>query len=378
MKYDPNQSPDPEIWLEADESERLILIEHFHQRQGGAEAAAKMHSMVHLVVENQLALPNHRAVQAALERLQVQGLDRHEAIHAIGSVLAEHLFVALRGAPLEANPNAAYDAALDELSAAGWRAQAHDARARPEGHASADSAAAAPHPLALSEAELDQLADFLSGLKHPDAFDLEGLDGFFCALVVGPRTVVPSEYLPVILGGTVSEAPAFASPEQAQVILPLIFKHWNAIIAQLQDEGLYEPVIDEPDERGVSGRRWARGFMRGVALSGESGWAELFSSDEEGALLTIPIVAGEIDKDWPREPLTQEKGEENVIHMAAGLARSYRYFSERRRAAAAFAPESSTVRRASPKVGRNDPCPCGSGKKFKHCCASSNPGNMTH
>jgi uncharacterized protein len=26
-----------------------------------------------------------------------------------------------------------------------------------------------------------------------------------------------------------------------------------------------------------------------------------------------------------------------------------------------------TVRRAEPKVGRNDPCPCGSGKKYKRC-----------
>ena len=29
---------------------------------------------------------------------------------------------------------------------------------------------------------------------------------------------------------------------------------------------------------------------------------------------------------------------------------------------------SKTVRRAAPKIGRNDPCPCGSGKKYKHCC----------
>ena len=27
-----------------------------------------------------------------------------------------------------------------------------------------------------------------------------------------------------------------------------------------------------------------------------------------------------------------------------------------------------TIIRSSPKVGRNDPCPCGSGKKYKHCC----------
>ncbi len=31
-------------------------------------------------------------------------------------------------------------------------------------------------------------------------------------------------------------------------------------------------------------------------------------------------------------------------------------------------PELKQVRRDAPKVGRNDPCPCGSGKKFKKCC----------
>src|SRR5205085_4408879 len=35
------------------------------------------------------------------------------------------------------------------------------------------------------------------------------------------------------------------------------------------------------------------------------------------------------------------------------------------------APEVATVRRSAPKVGRNDPCPCGSGKKFKKCCEKS-------
>lgn len=26
------------------------------------------------------------------------------------------------------------------------------------------------------------------------------------------------------------------------------------------------------------------------------------------------------------------------------------------------------------KIGRNDPCPCGSGKKFKRCCGGARPG----
>jgi len=36
--------------------------------------------------------------------------------------------------------------------------------------------------------------------------------------------------------------------------------------------------------------------------------------------------------------------------------------------AAASRPEGATVVRSRPKVGRNDPCPCGSGKKYKQCC----------
>ena len=35
------------------------------------------------------------------------------------------------------------------------------------------------------------------------------------------------------------------------------------------------------------------------------------------------------------------------------------------------ASKPSTIRREQPKVGRNQPCPCGSGKKFKQCCGKN-------
>ena len=37
----------------------------------------------------------------------------------------------------------------------------------------------------------------------------------------------------------------------------------------------------------------------------------------------------------------------------------------------AVPPKGQTVRRETPKVGRNDPCPCGSGKKYKKCCGAA-------
>ena len=228
----------------------------------------------------------------------------------------------------------------------------------------------------LSEAELDQLSDFLSGIKNPDALTLEGMDGLFSALIAGPQTVLPSEYLPLIWGGELPDENAFASMEEANATLSLIMRHWNSIASELEVESVHVPLVFEVETGAVPGREWARGFMRGVKLA-RSGWNELFGNNEEGHLITIPLVAGEIDSEWPREAITKEKGTELIQWMGAGLARSYRYFARQRREdARRVGTPFDPLRRATPKVGRNEPCPCGSGKKFKRCCGSnSTPAN---
>jgi uncharacterized protein len=228
----------------------------------------------------------------------------------------------------------------------------------------------------LSEAELDQLSDFLARMKNPDALTLEGMDGLFSALIAGPRTVLPSEYLPVIWGGELPDEDAFASVEDANATLSLIMRHWNSIISELEADGIHLPLVLEVETGAVPGREWARGFMRGVDFA-RLGWNELFQSNDEGQLLTIPVVAGEVDSGWPHQPVTAEKGTELIEYMAVGLGRSYRHFARQRREGAQSAGRpAESVRRATPKVGRNEPCPCGSGKKFKRCCG--NPPPATH
>ena len=225
----------------------------------------------------------------------------------------------------------------------------------------------------LSDAELDQLSDFLAGIKNLEALTLEGMDGLFSALIAGPRTVLPSEYLPVIWGGELPRENAFASVEDANATLSLIMRHWNSIASELEVDGVHIPLVFEVETGAVPGREWARGFMRGVDFA-RSGWNELFRSNEEGQLITIPMVAGEVDPEWPHEPITAEKSAELIGWMGAGLARSYRHFARQRREFAQPAGRSpDPLRRATQKVGRNDPCPCGSGKKFKRCCGSRPP-----
>ena len=53
----------------------------------------------------------------------------------------------------------------------------------------------------LSEPELDRLEEFLWNCESGEAMSLEELDGFFAALIAGPELVLPSEYLPEVLGG---------------------------------------------------------------------------------------------------------------------------------------------------------------------------------
>ena len=89
-QYNPAKSPKPSEWLALDELTRLDLISQFHEDHGEFGESMEAHAGIHAAGETQLAMdvPNARD---ALVRLRRSGLTRHDAIHAIGSVLAEHL-----------------------------------------------------------------------------------------------------------------------------------------------------------------------------------------------------------------------------------------------------------------------------------------------
>jgi hypothetical protein len=91
--YDAEVAPDPDRWLALDEGERIVLVELYHRqaRVPLPKLARTLHAATHVVVENQLA-ERDDAVTRALSRLMKQGLSRHEAIHAIGAVVAEEIY----------------------------------------------------------------------------------------------------------------------------------------------------------------------------------------------------------------------------------------------------------------------------------------------
>jgi hypothetical protein len=93
MRYNARAAPDPRAWLERDEQERIDLVIKYHHRNRqpmGQDPLA--HSAVHVAVENQVAMGDVTVVSATLARLMREGLDRHDAIHAIGNVLIGIIF----------------------------------------------------------------------------------------------------------------------------------------------------------------------------------------------------------------------------------------------------------------------------------------------
>jgi uncharacterized protein len=123
----------------------------------------------------------------------------------------------------------------------------------------------------------------------------------------------------------------------------------------------------------VHANDWAQGFYQGMRLSGE-GWDQLLRDDMQGGWI-IPILAlmHEHDPDPEMRPgiIDEERRQQMIAWMVAGLKKIHGHFAPQRRATAQEA--AATYRRGVPKIGRNDPCPCGSGRKYKQCCAGKSP-----
>ncbi|MBN1660867.1 MAG: hypothetical protein JXA93_20900 [Anaerolineae bacterium] len=121
MKYNPMVAPDPEQWLNSDEEEKLQAVLRYHKRARIQLPNATVHAAVHSTIENQVAMGDETPVAAKVRELMRDGLDRHDAIHAVGAVFSEFLSESMRG-NLDGieDPNALYEERVRALTARKW------------------------------------------------------------------------------------------------------------------------------------------------------------------------------------------------------------------------------------------------------------------
>jgi hypothetical protein len=120
-EYDADVAPAAADWLALDEAERVQLAEAYHRRLGIDHPQLKLHATIHAVVENQVA-SREVEVLDAFARLQKEGLTRHEAVHAVGLVVVEHMvevFKSKTGAGT--SPVTPYGERVRQLTAEVWR-----------------------------------------------------------------------------------------------------------------------------------------------------------------------------------------------------------------------------------------------------------------
>jgi uncharacterized protein len=223
----------------------------------------------------------------------------------------------------------------------------------------------------LTDAEFDRLSEILERFDNKHSMNLEQLDGFLAALICGPELVPPSKYLPKIWG----ERTVFEDTSSAQEFLSLIMRHWNTIADTLNSGEVYLPLLLEDENGNTPANDWANGFLRGMEF-GKEDWALLLDDEDYGgSLVAIFALANENNPDPEmrpyKDPISADLRETLIAGAAAGTMQIYRYFKAERFLADDPLGNMPAFLRTKRKIGRNDPCPCGSGKKFKQCCGKT-------
>ena len=237
----------------------------------------------------------------------------------------------------------------------------------------------------LSDAEVERLRAILeSGRGGENCMTIEAVDGLFACLICSPEVVMPSQWMPVVWDG---EGPEYESIEEVNEIIGLLMRMWDEVAGTI-NKGSYGPMVTVLEcSDGV--RRsfavdWALGFIEGMKFQ-EHYWLDTKDSDLTELLTPIIMLAKE-GREGSDDGLLDDDVREDLIDMLPSLVIDLKnYWREKvspgtlYRGGIGVAPGASRATARAPvtrgsEPGRNDPCPCGSGKKYKKCCGSPTAG----
>ena len=231
-----------------------------------------------------------------------------------------------------------------------------------------------------TDPELDRLNDLLSAIPaERDGMTIAELDGYVAALIVCPETIMPSEWLAGVWG----EDHAFGDVAEAEATIGAVMGHYNRIARELAEcPEDYAPVFEiDPNGGDTLWEPWIDGFERAMRLRPDV-WEEIALSDDEEASASVSMIIALNDFYHGRSELTDE-AEDELDRMAPGLipefVRNLNAWTKSRqmekRGGSGAEPHAGFDRDQPSafgrKVGRNEPCPCGSGRKYKRCCGAN-------
>jgi len=225
----------------------------------------------------------------------------------------------------------------------------------------------------------DDLIEAIEALyvKHPegeDAPSISYVDGALAGLLLAPEPVPPEEWLPRLWAGP---EVAFADPADAARLARLLQDRQSEIAAELlEGGGVFAPVYETDDQGREIWQLWLLGVAGALKLNPEHMDAMIASDDEDvgaaamglvGLLATLPGFRGVLSE-------AEDQDLSELGDLTADAPDLLPYFVEtlyrRQRGLerVVMTDDLPPLPAVSSKIGRNDPCPCGSGKKYKKCC----------
>ena len=223
-----------------------------------------------------------------------------------------------------------------------------------------------------------------SFLEHPGrpsgTLRYHELQGFLFALASAPELVPPSEWMPMIFG---EHEAGYESLEEAKAVLGELMAVYNTInatvvadLATLPADCRFRRKVEENFDAGAPIAEWSRAFMRGHQWLEES-WEPYVPADLDDELAALLMTLSFFASRNIAEAFRVETKQKNLAAMATKVRRVFpdavAEYPRLGRTIHKVLLESQTAEvrpRRSTKIGRNQPCPCGSGRKYKVCCGA--------
>jgi uncharacterized protein len=235
----------------------------------------------------------------------------------------------------------------------------------------------------FTETHAALLRTFLSSPERPSGtLTYPQLAGFLFSMANGPDLIPPSEWMPMAFN---DQEAGYESLDEAEQVLQAMMALYNECArdrttarAALPSgcEILPQPLDNLAEEASLS--QWAQGFAMGHDYVADI-WDECTPDELDGDLGSVLMVLTFFASPKLAEAYRQEaKSQSSLDEMAHTVAtllpdamREYAHLGraiyQARREAGETGPEPGS----RPRIGRNDPCPCGSGRKFKKCCGAN-------
>ena len=252
-----------------------------------------------------------------------------------------------------------------------------------------ESTAKHTKPQLMGDDDFEALEEVLTSDVVPeDCMDLEMLDGFLAGVLISPRPIAAERWLPDVWSAHGEDA-NFGGGSGLQRAIRLVKAYYNEMATTLglddgddnaENEGedgavCWEPfcfAIGDGDSLKL-GEEWLDGFAQGLDLW-PKGWEEGLDED---AVVAVKETLDEVLAPWADEDADQVDEETRLGWLSAlGEAVNDIYAHWRD----LDLPPPPLLQADAPRLpgasgpGRNDPCPCGSGKKFKKCCGALDDG----